>query len=397
MKLSTVEVGVFVKPSGAQLRSASDESSLLRIWQEVGECLGYPKPDGWRFQIHKLGEVVKLYSRTSKDWAAEYPSIVQLIRNQVKDDQVILDTELVGFDQYGYHLEPSKLRQASHFRCYVLDALYLRGKDLTSWPTQARVPFIRENLQTTFQSTFTLAEYTYISSLEDLTGLYQGYRARSKEGFDGAIIKQLHTPYFTDVLKLKPEDTIDAVIVGACQNKRGGVVSLLLAVPYLGYKRWVPITKVSRKSTDWQAVWSACQPHILDYRPSNFDDPPDLPDIWIAPKIVVAIKVRGLKRSETYQVYADAAKECVLREDKGPDEATSFEQVLQMAGMTEKPRKLQPSLFGGYVSDAEESSFDEHEGPEDAISIEQILPTEGLIQSGDLVNESPIQLSLFEQ
>src|SRR5216683_1211660 len=99
MKLSALELGVFVNPSGAQLRSASDEGSLLRIWQEAGECLGYPKPDGWRFQIHKLGAAVKLFSRTGKDWAAEFPYIVQIIRTQVEDEQAILDTELVGFDQ----------------------------------------------------------------------------------------------------------------------------------------------------------------------------------------------------------------------------------------------------------------------------------------------------------
>src|SRR5216110_1280170 len=95
-----VQPGEYIRPPSAQLRSVPNgapESVLVEIWREVGICLGGPKYDGWRFQIHKLGAVVKLFSRTGKDWAAEFPSIVRMIRTQVGDDQAILDTELVGF------------------------------------------------------------------------------------------------------------------------------------------------------------------------------------------------------------------------------------------------------------------------------------------------------------
>jgi len=137
---------VFVQPAGAQLRSAPDEEALIKVWDEVGKCLGYPKPDGWRIQIHKQGSDVKLFSRSGKNWTKEFPDIIQVILSQVKDDQIILDTELVGFDRHGRHLAPSKLRDASQYRCYILDALYFGGENLTSLPTQKRVRLMKDHL-----------------------------------------------------------------------------------------------------------------------------------------------------------------------------------------------------------------------------------------------------------
>jgi len=342
-----VQPGVFVQPAGAQLRSAPDEEALIKVWDEVGECLGYPKPDGWRIQIHKTGRLVKLFSRSGKDWARVFPSILKMIRDQLGDDQVILDAELVGFDHHGEHLVPSRLRYAHHFRCYLLDALYLRGQDQTSLPTSKRLRLIRDYLHYAFHSSFTLAEYTSIKSEKGFITFYQQCRSRKAEGFDGAIIKQLDKPYFSDVLKVKPEETVDAVVVGAERDPHGTFKTFLLAVPCHKRNSWVPIAKVARTSeADWNAVWSACEPHIQDYCPGNLEDPPVIPDLWIAPKIVVTVKVTELKAGKNYLVFGFGARDCVLREDKSPQEATTFEQVLQLAGQGEilEPRQKQQQL-----------------------------------------------------
>ena len=340
-----VEPGVFVQPAGAQLRSSPDEAALVKVWEEVGECFGYLKPDGWRIQIHKRGEAVNLFSRTGKDWTADYSLIAQAIHDQVEADQIILDTELVGFDRNGHHLDPSHLRNAVQFRCYLLDLLYLNGRDFTSKPTQERIPFLWEHLHDARKAAFVFADYTRIHSLEDLIGLYQVYQRRKKEGFDGVIIKRLDTPYFTDVLKVKPEETIDAVVVGAYFQKEGELKTLLLAVPSHKSNTWVPIAKVKGKGAEWDAVYSACKPYKLGQRPYNMGDPPDRPQIWFAPKTVVAVSLTELRSVKNYQVLADAARKCVLREDKGPEEATSLEQVLLMANLSESPNPRQLSLF----------------------------------------------------
>jgi len=341
-KPSTVVIqpGTFVRPSGAQLRSVPDETSLLEVWWEVGPCLAYPKPDGWRLQVHKAGEVIRLFSRSGKDWAEVFPSVAQVICAQLADDRAILDTELVGFDINGAHTEPARLRRAAQYRCYVLDALYLDRMDLTPLPAQERVLYLQNHLHDALRGMVVLAEYTYISSQEEWLAFYQSCWARRREGFDGAIIKRLDAPYFADVLKVKPEDTIDAVVVGAYYDRRGAIRSLLLAMPDHQRRRWVPITKVARKNTDWDAVWTACQPHILDHCPLDMDKPPDLPDIWIAPEVVVTVPIQSRSLSS---VDLQLVGVCTLREDKGPEDATPFEQILEVAGVTRKP--LQLSLF----------------------------------------------------
>lgn len=347
-----VQPGVFIQPAGAQLRSAPDEEALIKVRDEVGTCLGYPKPDGWRIQIHKIGKLVKLFSRSGKNWAWAFPSIVKMILNQVQEDQVILDTEIVGFDLQGQHLTPSKLRYASQFRCYLLDALYLDGKDLTLLPTQKRVHLIEDYLRSSFNDILIFTGYSLIESEDDFIKFYQQCRTRKAEGFDGLIIKQLDTPYFTDVLKVKPEETLDAVVVGAERNPQGTIKTLLLAVPCLKRNSWVPIAKVGRESTDWRTVWAACEPFIQGYRPDNLEGPPGRLDIWIAPKVVVTVNITGWQQqSKAYQIHGFGARDCVLREDKSPQEATSFEQVLQWAGLSEIPeprqKQQQLSLFGG--------------------------------------------------
>ena len=344
-----IRPGIFIRPSGAQLRSVAgeeeeSEQALQCIWEEVKPfCWVYPKPDGWRLQIHKRGEEVMLYSRSGKDWTDTYQAIKQLIQSTVEIDQAILDVELVGFDDFGRHLEPTRLREADNYRCYLLDALYLNGTDLTSLSTKERLSFIREQLSNTFHDIFTLVEYTLVESLDELKGYYRLCQLRRKEGFDGAIIKKPTTPYFTDVLKIKPEDTVDTVIVGAYEDKQGEIKSLLLAVPDTESHCWIPIARVTKKSIgNWSAIWSACTPHIVDHQPDTLVEMHEMPDIWIAPKVVAQVTLTEFHRGKVYTIRAEYARKCILREDKGPEEATPFQQALQMAGLTRQTEMPAP-------------------------------------------------------
>lgn len=345
-----VQPGTFVSPTGANIRvvrleeaSAREgisaiEASAIEVWREVGPCLAYPKPDGWRFQVHKVGETIKLFSRTGRDWAKAFHSVVQSILAKLPDERAILDTELVGFDSLGRHLKPNKLPGAARYRCYVLDALYLNGLDLTSPPAKKRVPYIWEHLHDVFGGMFVFAEYTYISYQEQWVAFYQSCLYRRVDGFDGAIIKQLDAPYFVDVLKVKPEETVDAVVIGAFL--KGGVVSSLLLVAPDSQQHWMSITEVHKHFTDWNNVWPACQSHIVDHRPPNLGYLPNVPHIWVLPKVVVEVKLaewRPPRPSSPYPLRTDRIKRCTLREDKGPEAATAFEQVLQMAGVPHWP------------------------------------------------------------
>src|SRR5690348_14485486 len=93
-----VRPGVFVRPPSAQRRDAQDDTDLLPLWAEVGPCWAYPKPDGWRLQVHKVGSQIDLLTRNQENRSNDFPALVQLVQSCVHADTAVLDTELVGFD-----------------------------------------------------------------------------------------------------------------------------------------------------------------------------------------------------------------------------------------------------------------------------------------------------------
>jgi DNA ligase-1 len=330
-----VDPGRFIPPSGAQLRSIRSSGDLTAVWAEVGRCVAYDKPDGWRIQVHKVEDEVRLFSRSGKEWTTAFPSIINTLQTQTSKHSYVLDTELVGYDVSGVHMQPSRLRSAAHLHCHILDGLMVDSEDLTGLATLSRVRWIRECLSKTFSDRLFLAGYTVVEDEDQLTTLYEQACKRKGAGFDGLIVKRLDTTYFSDALKLKPEDTIDAVVVGAFHDSRGDGKSLLLAVLDAARGTWVPIGKVARSNIDWEEVWAACQPYITQHQPDNILDPPYQPDMWIVPHVVVQATVTTAQRSTGYLVRAEYLRQCVLREDKGPEQASNLAHFLQLAGMEE--------------------------------------------------------------
>src|SRR5215212_5621028 len=114
---ASLQLGQFITPPQARLRSIPNDAISERlpvVWRKVGPCLAFPKPDGWRIQIHKVGSLTYIYGRNGKDWAAELPRVTQLINSLLKEERLILDTELVGFNAEGHHVR--SVRTADQYR-----------------------------------------------------------------------------------------------------------------------------------------------------------------------------------------------------------------------------------------------------------------------------------------
>jgi DNA ligase-1 len=342
-----VQAGVFTNPAGAKLWSAITAESAAGVWRENGSFLAYPKPDGWRLQAHKIGGEVQLYTRGRKEWSGEFPEVVRLLSSRLLFDQAVLDLELMGFDGRGRHLDASRIRRAASYQCVILDALQLGDEKLTTFPARERLSMIQNRLAQSLRDEFSLAEYQQIESEDEWRSFYGACLARRTDGFDGAIVKLPDDPYFRTVLKVKPEEPIDAVVVGAYRGKKDErtLMSLLLAVPDRSRNIWVPIGRVNRNSADWDAIWKACEPYISSRRPDGLVSPPEEPDVWIAPAVVVSAMIRWVSSSPIYSsgVKLEAVRECTIREDKAAAQATPFEKVLQLAGPGREESQL--SLF----------------------------------------------------
>jgi DNA ligase 1 len=335
-------IGTFVKPSKAQLRSIRDEHALREVWQETGECIAYPKPDGWRMQVHKIGTEVKLFSRSGQDWTHEFSSAAQIIAASPLEADVILDTELVGYGKDKRHLQSHHLRHAPKHKFVILDLLQWGNQLTANKPTAERVRIIESKLADSLSEYFSLAEYTPISTFDGLSALYTQCLQRKHEGFDGMIVKDPAAPYASDVLKLKSEETIDAVVIGAYCNRAREVMSLLLAVPTSDRSEWIPIARVSKSKIDWPAVWHACQSYLEPGITPDTRLSSRAPDLWIEPRIVLQVAFTRFQKGVGYALRAEYARECVLREDKDAGEATTFDQVLKIAGIPADDLPLSP-------------------------------------------------------
>lgn len=339
-----ITAGLFFDPPGALLRQIPNPATegkeqflrkLNAVWDETGPCLGFPKPDGWRIQAHKNEDDVILYSRGGLDYTRNLSTVTEIIQNKVKLEQAILDLEVVGFDHFGNHLDAANVLNAPQHRCYLLDVPLWDGENVSSLNALERINQIWANFGESFDSSFVFAEYTYITFFDSLCELYLSCIAREKSGYDGLIIRRLRSAYTDSALKLKPEETIDAVIIGVFMED-DQLSSLMLASP-IEENQWMPIAKVNRQFFEMDTIWSACQSWIREEQTVDLTHLPELPHLWIEPNIVVEVSLarKRLSKKQIYPLRSDRIKRCTLRIDKGIDQATPYSQVLLIADLRE--------------------------------------------------------------
>jgi bifunctional non-homologous end joining protein LigD len=98
------------------------------------------KFDGFRVQIHKLGDEVELYSRNGSRFSRRFPRLVGVLR-ELPAKSAILDGEIVASDAAGmpdfWRLFLRSARPAE-LHVWAFDLLAMNGKDLRKWSLEAR-------------------------------------------------------------------------------------------------------------------------------------------------------------------------------------------------------------------------------------------------------------------
>jgi len=223
------------------------------------------KYDGIRLQMHKFGNVCKLYSRNLADISYAFPeltnSALQIRIKKVKTSQkkhnvyldksdvsdidrddinFILDGELIAFKNekpLPFQELQKRLRRKSMTNsilseipiCYIVyDVMFYDQRQVIKDALKSR-----KRLLTNFlfkDSVISIAQSKFVSSVDEIT---HGFRKSRDEGHEGLILKDPLTQYYPGKrgkywIKLKEElDTIDAVVVIAeyGHGKRAGTLS----------------------------------------------------------------------------------------------------------------------------------------------------------------------------
>lgn len=354
-----IEVGKPVRPELAE-RLPNPEAVIKKL----GRVGVQPKYDGFRVQIHKSGDEVRIYSRNLEQTTLMFPELTTAAKRDVKGRTVILDGEAIAYnptsEEYLPFQETSQRRRKYGIeemsaklplRAFIFDILYLEGKDLTNLPYEERLKIVDEVIAGS--ETLLPAPLVKTDSVEVLT---KELLDNISKGLEGVVVKRLEAPYTAGArnfnwVKLKRHtsgeltDTVDLVLLGYYFGKgmrtAFGAGALLAGVYDKDKDEFVTITKIGTGLTDeeWREVKARGDKSTVKERPPRVNSILK-PDVWIKPEIVVEVMADEITRSPTHTAgkfddnpgYALRFPRIVSfrNADKRAEDATSVKEIMDM-------------------------------------------------------------------
>ncbi len=357
-----IEVGVPIRPMLAE-RLSTAEAIVKKMGDK--EVTAEYKLDGERLQIHKDGGDVKLFSRRLEVITGHYPDAAELVRKHVRIKRAILEAEVVAINEdTGEYLPFQELmhRRRKHgvdqavadypVALNFFDLLLSGQSDLTGKPYTFRRRKLEEIVETT-ERTRLVPRKTTARPAEIESFMEEAI----ENGCEGLVVKDPISSYRAGArefawIKLKREyrseltDTIDLVIIGAFHGKgrRAGTYGTYLLAAF-DDKREV-FTSVAKIGTGFSDEDLAKIPKLLGPFESHVK-PPDVeskmvPDVWFRPQVVIETIASELTLSPIHTAAMGRVRPGAgislrfpkftgrIRTDKGPEDATTVEEVVGM-------------------------------------------------------------------
>lgn len=200
------------------------------------DCVMEPKADGWRLIVERdRGNNVRAWLRSGDEATHRLPHHVREWARWLPPDTV-LDGELclfhpdesltLGVRPGSSHEVHTLMRrtakdptgEATHqLKFFVFDCLRYLGDDQIHRPLRERQEWVRKLFRDDLQAIVNL-EHTYPMLPWREPPTEEGYARLVREGWEGAIVKDLDAPYApgartASVCKLKSKDTVDVVVM----------------------------------------------------------------------------------------------------------------------------------------------------------------------------------------
>jgi len=336
----------------------------VEMIKKMGEVDVEPKYDGVRTQIHwtrtenrEQKIFVQSYSRNLENTTAMYPELKH-VAAQLHARSVILDSEAVGYDAKNDRYIPFQetvTRKRKHdiasvqssvpLRFFVFDILNIDGKDIMDEPLSKRRAILEKTIQK--GNVLCISPHIVTSDVEELRSYH---REQIKKGLEGAVVKKWDSSYVPgrrafNWVKFKEEgrvgkltDTVDCVVMGYYEGegKRSGFGIGAFLVGVRKNETFVTITKIGTGVSDeqWKTLKTIFNKHSSKEKPKGYIDVDKTltPDTWIDPAVVVEIAADDITVSPIHGAgYALRFPRLVrVRDDKGPHDATSTEELKRM-------------------------------------------------------------------
>ena len=353
-KIETMEP---IRPALAERLPNAEE-----IIKKLGRCAVDQKFDGFRAQVHKDGDKVKVYSRNLEDITGYMPEITEAVK-KLKVKKIIFDSEALTYDDETNTLYPFQItiqRKRKHnveeasqnfpLRLFVFDIMLLDDTQLINEPYSKR----RETLEKLFQKEGVISKSSIIIT-DDPKEFDKFFEITIGNGLEGVVAKKLDAPYAAGArnfswVKLKRSyksqlnDTIDTVILGYFKGKglraELGIGALLVGVYDEKADMFRTIAKVGSGFSEEQfkELRRMLDDEKVDKKPARVDSIL-VPDVWVEPKYVIAVKADEITKSP---IHTCGAKEGVgyalrfpravtfIRTDKKAEDTNSVKEIEEM-------------------------------------------------------------------
>ncbi|MDP3881393.1 MAG: ATP-dependent DNA ligase [Nanoarchaeota archaeon] len=317
--------------------------------EEAFEICGKPaalehKYDGFRMMIHKKEGEIFLFTRRLENVTKQFPDIVEVIKKNVKGDEFILDTEVVGYDEKAEKYKPfesisqrikrkydiDKLIKQLPVEVNVFDVLYYNGE---SWLNKNFVE--RRKL---IEKIIKIEKWKIRPAIQIITGeekeAQKFYEKAIEMGEEGLMVKKIDSPYKQGrkvgyMVKLKPVvNDLDLVIVGAeyGTGKRGGWLTSYIVACRSG-SEFLEVGKVSsglkekeEEGTTYDEMTNLLKPLIIEESGN---------EVKVKPRLVVAVTYQNIQKSPAYSSgYAlRFPRISAYRPDRDVKEITTLEDI----------------------------------------------------------------------
>lgn len=310
------------------------------------------KFDGFRVQIHKSGNDLKVFSRRMEDVTRQFPDIAEWSRGQIKSRECIVDGEAVAYDagknktlpfqqlsrriQRKYDIE--KMVKEIPVQVNLFDVIYVNGKSLMQAPLRERWSALRSIVKES--KNFRLADHL---ETKDVKEAEKFYNEAIKAGQEGVIVKNMDAHYQPGRrvgywLKIKPIlEPLDLVVVGAEWGE--GKNAKWLSSVLLACRKGSKLLETGRMSSGFteeqlEELTKKLKSLIIDTHGK---------DVKVKPEIVIEIGYEEIQKSPKYESGYAFRFPRLLRirdsSEKGPADADTLQAIEKIFRMQRGRKK----------------------------------------------------------
>ncbi len=301
------------------------------------EFLFEPKWDGFRCLAYVDKYSTQLKSRNGSDLTGSFPELAHL-HEHVAGTPAILDGEIIAFHEgrESFHHLLQRVRSRSPRTALTggkpvvpiifiaFDILYSNGKPILTAPLEERKALL-DRAAAVGESQHLLVN-SYI--LQAGKALFQAAVAQGREGI---VAKKLHSPYLPGKrsklwLKIKPERTVDAVVIGFIPKSNRTFASLVLG-QYSPQGELVHVGNVGSGFTEkeMEEILTEFESPAASVKHMIHNLPQRMPAvIWVKPEMVVEVSYLeytpgGTLRHPVYRRRREdlSPRECIFPASSG--------------------------------------------------------------------------------